>query len=85
MTRRERIRQLLADSVCVDVSDCKNEASIKYDLAADSLSLLSFVTEIYEEYNIGIPEDQERLILSKIITVEDLIVEVEKYVETRTS
>lgn len=85
MIKKEEIRQLLAENVCLDVYYCKDEAYIKHDLGIDSLSLLSFVTELYEEYNIGISEDEEKQILSRVTTIGDLLEEVKNYVEAKIS
>ncbi len=65
----EKVRQIIADKLGVDIDEVVEEASLIDDLGADSLDLLDLVTEFEEEFNVKI-EDEE---LEKIKTVKDVV------------
>lgn len=50
--KKERIRKILAESICVSLEDCADEMNLKYDLGADSLSLLAFGVDVADEFQI---------------------------------
>ncbi len=51
--QRERAREILAESICVNVEDCKDDMNLQHDLGADSLSLLSFGVDIVDEFGVS--------------------------------
>ncbi len=72
MSREEvlqKVRELIADKLSIDVNEVTEEASLIDDLGADSLDLVDLVMVFEEEFNIKI-EDEE---LEKIKTVKDVV------------
>lgn len=65
----EKLQEIIADKLGVEVSEVKLEATFREDLGADSLDLFEVVMGIEEEFNISIENDD----LEKIITVEDAL------------
>ena len=65
----EKIAEIIAEQLNVDVSEVKPEASFKEDLEADSLDLFELVMALEEEYDVEIPSED----LEKILTVQDVI------------
>lgn len=70
-----RIKEIVAEQLGVEVSTLNEDTSLKDDLNADSLDLFQIIMSIEEEYGIEIPtEDTE-----SIATVGD----IEKYMDKR--
>lgn len=65
----EKIAEIVAEQLNVDVSEVKEESNFKEDLEADSLDLFELVMALEEEYNVEIPSDD----LDKIATVKDIM------------
>ena len=65
----EKIKEIVAEQLSVDVAEVELETNFKDDLGADSLDLFELVMALEEEYNCEIPSDD----LSAIATVEDVI------------
>lgn len=65
----EKMKEIIAEQLSVDVSEINLETSFKEDLGADSLDLFELVMALEEEYDVEIPSDD----LANIATVEDVI------------
>ena len=65
----EKVREIIADKLGVDIDDVVEEASLLEDLQAYSLDLVDLVMVFEEEFDIKI-EDEE---LEKIKTVKDVV------------
>lgn len=65
----EKIQELVADGLGVDVEKVVPEASFKDDLGADSLDLFEMVMSLEDEFDVSIPTDD----LEKLVTVQDVI------------
>lgn len=58
----EKLMELIAEQLHVEVSEVKTDAKFKEDLHADSLDLFELVTALEDEYDVEIPtEDLEKL------------------------
>jgi acyl carrier protein len=69
----DKIRQIVADQLGVDVDEVTPEASFVDDLGADSLDTVELVMALEEEFGLEIPDEDAE----KISTVDDAI----KYIE----
>jgi acyl carrier protein len=70
-----KIKELVAEQLSVDVAELTEETSLKEDLNADSLDLFQIIMSLEEEFGIEIPtEDTE-----SIRTIGD----IEKYLNNR--
>lgn len=65
----EKIRELTAENLGVNMEGITKETSFKDDLGADSLDLFELVMALEEEYDVEIPTEE----LEKIDTVGDVI------------
>ena len=65
----EKMKEIIAEQLNVDVSEINLETSFKDDLGADSLDLFELVMALEEEYDIELPADD----LANIATVEDIV------------
>ncbi len=64
-----RVKDLIADSLGVNPSEVKPEASFIDDLGADSLDIVELVMAIEKEFGIEIPDEDAE----KISTVQDAV------------
>lgn len=71
-----KIKELVAEQLGVDVTELTQETSLKEDLNADSLDLFQIIMSLEEEFGIEIPtEDTE-----SIATIGD----IERYLTKRS-
>lgn len=70
-----RIKELVAEELGIDVSEIKEDTSLKNDLNADSLDLFQIIMALEEEFDIEIPtEDVENI---------DTLTDIEEYLNKR--
>ena len=69
----QKIKEIVAESLGVEVEEITEETSFKEDLSADSLDLFELVMALEEEFEVEIPTED----LEQIATVGDVV----KYVE----
>ncbi|MBO8161492.1 MAG: acyl carrier protein [Thermosipho sp. (in: Bacteria)] len=69
MANVEKIRELIAEQLGVDISEVTDEKNLTDDLGADSLDMVDLVMAFEDEFGIKV-EDSD---LSKIKTVKDII------------
>ena len=65
----EKVRELISDSLEVDISQVDRSASFIDDLGADSLDIVELVMAIEKEFDIEIPDDD----VEKMRTIGDAI------------
>lgn len=70
-----RIKELVAEELGIDVSEIKVDTSLKNDLNADSLDLFEIIMALEEEFDIEIPtEDVENI---------DTLTDIKEYLNNR--
>jgi len=71
----DKIRQIVAEQLGVDVNEVTPAASFVNDLGADSLDTVELVMALEEEFGIEIPDEDAE----KISTVADVISYIEAH------
>ena len=71
----EKMKEIIADQLSVEVENVTEASTFKEDLGADSLDLFELVMSLEEEYGVEIPSED----LEKILTVNDVI----EYLKTK--
>jgi len=62
MANEEKVKQIIAEKLSVDLADVVPEATFTDDLGADSLDLVELIMSMEEEFDIDISdEDAEKL------------------------
>ena len=69
----EKIREMIAENLNIDINTITEEASFKEDLGVDSLDLFEMVMTLEEEFDVEIPSED----LEEIKTIGD----VEAYIQ----
>lgn len=65
----EKLKQIIASQLTVELKDITEQSSFKEDFGADSLDLFELIMAFEEEFDVEIPSED----LSSIATVEDVI------------
>ena len=66
MSIQDKVLQIIAEKLSVDLDEVVPEASFVDDLGADSLDLVELIMSMEEEFDIEIPdEDAEKMVLVK--------------------
>jgi len=73
MTTLNKVKQVIADYMCVPVDDIEDNASLKNDIGMDSLDILDCSMKIYEVFGIVTYVDDWK----GIETIGDVVVLVE--------
>lgn len=68
-TTEQRVRQMIADQLHVEIDKVQDTASFIEDLGADSLDIVELVMSMEEEFDLQIPDEDGE----KIKTVGDAI------------
>ena len=55
----EKIREIIADQLGIEVDEISMETKVKEDLSADSLDLFQIINEIEDEFDFKIEEIEE--------------------------
>jgi len=69
----ERIKEIIAEKLMVELEEVTEEATFREDLGADSLDLVDLIMEFEDEFGIEIPEEDAE----KINTVGEAIAYIE--------
>jgi len=65
----QRVKEIIAKNLDVNIEDIKTESSFINDLGADSLAIVELVLALEEEFELDIPDEETE----KIRTVQDAI------------
>ena len=65
----ERVRQLIAEQMCLDVENVKADSHIINDIGADSLDIVEMLMTVEEEWGIIVDDDDMR----KFTTVQSVV------------
>jgi len=73
----EKLQQIIADVLSVDLDEIKPETTFKDDLGADSLDVFQIIMGLEEEFGIEIPTEEAE----KIVTVGDAVEAIKSVVK----
>lgn len=71
----EKISEIIAEQLCVDIEDVKPESNVMDDLNADSLSVVEILMAIEEEFGLKVPDED----VPSLKTVKDISDYVEQH------
>lgn len=70
----QRVKEILAEQLGVDVSKITAETDVATDLGADSLDLVEVLMSLEDEFNVSIPDE----VIAEIKTVKQIVDYIEK-------
>ncbi len=65
---KEKVKELIAEQLCLSPDDIADDADIVDDLGADSLDVVEMLMLLEDNFSIKIPDDQ----VDKLRTVNDI-------------
>ncbi|KAF0092222.1 MAG: acyl carrier protein [Fusobacteria bacterium] len=71
----QRIKEILAEELSVDIEEIKLETSLKDDLNADSIDMMQVVDVLEQEFGVEVDTSE----LANIITVADIVNYIESH------
>ena len=71
----ERIKEILAEELSVDISEISLETSLKDDLNADSIDMMQVVDVLEQEFGVEVDTSD----LASILTVGDIVNYIESH------
>lgn len=71
----DKVKEIVAEILDIEVSEIKDEAKIIDDLGADSIAVMEIVMELEDEYDVEVPTED----ILNLVTVADIV----KYVEVK--
>lgn len=74
MSLENKVREMIAKQLDVDIKEVNAEASFLEDLGADSLDVVELIMQMEEEFGLQIPDEDAE----KIKTVQDAIDYIKK-------
>jgi len=72
---QEKVAEIIAEQLGVDVGEVKGDASFTDDLGADSLDIVELVMALEEEFGIEIPDEDSE----KIVKVADAVAYIKEH------
>jgi len=73
----EKIQEMLAEALNVSIDKVTPDAKIVDDLGADSLDVVELLSQLEDEYNVTIPDEE----VETLVTVADVAKELEKLIK----
>ena len=73
----EKIQVMLAEALNISVDRVTPDAKIVDDLGADSLDVVELLSQLEDEYNVTIPDEE----VETLVTVADVAAELEKLIK----
>ncbi len=75
----DRVREIIAEQLMIDIEEVTDEASLEGDLNADSLDMVELIMELEDEFGIEIPDEDAK----KVSTVGEAIAYIEARVQEK--
>ena len=76
----QKVRQIIADQLGLEVSDIADKAAFAEDLGADSLDRVELIMAFEETFDLEIPDEEAE----KIRTVQDAISYIESHAKAKS-
>ena len=70
----DKIKEIIANQLDIDVNEIQNDSNLIEDLKADSLDVVELIMDLEQEFDVEIPNEE----LENIKTVEDIAKYIEK-------
>ena len=75
MNTIEKVKNIIAEQLCISVGEIKDDANIIEDLGADSLDVVELLMTFEDEFKVSIPDDR----LEELKTLPQIVKIIEEY------
>ncbi|MBQ8909032.1 MAG: acyl carrier protein [Clostridia bacterium] len=71
----DRVKELIAEQLCISVADIKDDANVIEDLGADSLDIVELLMSFEDEFKVSIPDEK----LEELKTIPQIVAVIDEY------
>ena len=71
----DKVKQLIAEQLCISEADIKDDANVIEDLGADSLDIVELLMSFEDEFKVSIPDDR----LEELKTIPQIVSVIDEY------
>lgn len=75
MSTIDKVKQLIADQLCISVDEIKDDANVIEDLGADSLDIVELLMSFEDEFKVSIPDER----LDELKTIPQIVKVIDEY------
>lgn len=75
MNTIDKVKEIIAEQLCISVKDIKDDANIIEDLGADSLDVVELLMTFEDEFKVSIPDEK----LEELKTIPQIVKLIEEY------
>ena len=75
MSTIDKVKQLIAEQLCISTDDIKDDANVIEDLGADSLDIVELLMSFEDEFKVSIPDEK----LEELKTIPQIVKVIEEY------
>lgn len=75
MSTIEKVKQLIADQLCISVEEIKDDANVIEDLGADSLDVVELLMSFEDEFKVSIPDEK----LEELKTIPQIVKVIDEF------
>ena len=75
MNTIEKVKQLIAEQLCISVDEIKDDANVIEDLGADSLDVVELLMSFEDEFNVSIPDEK----LEELKTIPQIVKVIDEF------
>ncbi|MBP3345052.1 MAG: acyl carrier protein [Clostridia bacterium] len=75
MSTIDKVKQLIADQLCISVDEIKDDANVTEDLGADSLDIVELLMSFEDEFKVSIPDER----LDELKTIPQIVKVIDEY------
>lgn len=71
----DKVKQLIAEQLCISVDEIKDDANVIEDLGADSLDIVELLMSFEDEFKVSIPDEK----LEELKTIPQIVKLIDEY------
>ena len=75
MSTIDKVKQLIAEQLCISTDDIKDDANVIEDLGADSLDVVELLMSFEDEFKVSIPDEK----LEELKTIPQIVKVIDEY------
>lgn len=75
MNTIEKVKEIIAEQLCISAAEIKDDANVIEDLGADSLDIVELLMSFEDEFGVSIPDDK----LEELKTIPQIVKIIDEY------
>ena len=79
MNTLEKVKQIIAEQLCISIDEIKDDSNIIEDLGADSLDVVELLMTFEDEFKVSIPDEK----LEELKTIPNIVKLIERYTDKK--